>query len=200
MTRETYMAELVQLLQDLPSVEREAAIQYYNDYFEDAGVYKESEVIAELGSPKQVANIIKNGLKQTDTEEEVHSSKLSGGMIFLIVLLLLFLFPIGLLSSLLVIGLVILIFVCVILLAMITFLGGGVQFIGGILFIGSGIVKTFEILWGGLSMICGGIFLCGSGILFLAVSLWIVSFLLPWMFRLVTNMFHKKEKGGVNHA
>ena len=34
MNREQFIRELEQLLKDLPAGEREAAIQYYNDYFD----------------------------------------------------------------------------------------------------------------------------------------------------------------------
>lgn len=45
------MKELEQLLMDLPVDERREAIQYYNDYFDDAGPENEAWVINELGSP-----------------------------------------------------------------------------------------------------------------------------------------------------
>ena len=35
-----------------------AALQYYNDYFDDAGAEKEEEIIAELGSPEEIAAVL----------------------------------------------------------------------------------------------------------------------------------------------
>ena len=55
MDRKTYMKELAYLLQDMSEEEREEALQYYEDYFEDAGPEKEAEVIAELGSLERLA-------------------------------------------------------------------------------------------------------------------------------------------------
>ena len=37
MNREEYMKQLEYLLQDVPDSEREEALAYYQDYFEDAG-------------------------------------------------------------------------------------------------------------------------------------------------------------------
>lgn len=61
MNRKEYIARLEQLLLVLPIEEREEALQYYNDYFDDAGVENEDNVIAELGSPEEVAAKIRAG-------------------------------------------------------------------------------------------------------------------------------------------
>lgn len=59
MNRIQYMTELASLLQDIPEAERRDAMQYYNDYFDDAGEENEQQVIEELGSPAKVAENIK---------------------------------------------------------------------------------------------------------------------------------------------
>lgn len=62
MNRMEFMSRLEQLLQEISESEREAAMTYYRDYFEDAGVENEQEVIDALGSPERVADTIKAGL------------------------------------------------------------------------------------------------------------------------------------------
>lgn len=62
MNRKEYMERLEQLLLVLPEEEREEALQYYHDYFEDAGVENEENVIRELGTPEEVAAKIRAGL------------------------------------------------------------------------------------------------------------------------------------------
>lgn len=62
MTKIEYMNQLEVLLKDLPSEEREAALTYYDDYFEDAGPDNTDTVISELGSPERVAAFIKSEL------------------------------------------------------------------------------------------------------------------------------------------
>ena len=49
MNREEFMAKLKALLGDIPADEREEALQYYEDYFDDAGADNEAEVIREPG-------------------------------------------------------------------------------------------------------------------------------------------------------
>lgn len=62
MSRWEFMRRLEELLSDISPNEREEALQYYNDYFNDAGKENEKEVIDALGSPEQVAKIVKDGL------------------------------------------------------------------------------------------------------------------------------------------
>lgn len=72
MNRNEFMTKLEAQLADIPKEEREEALQYYRDYFEDAGAEHEMDVIRELGSPEQVAETIKADLKydhHTDSGE-----------------------------------------------------------------------------------------------------------------------------------
>jgi len=70
MTKLEFMKELESLLLDIPLEERDEALKYYNGYFEDAGEDHEEEIIAELGSPKQVADIIKADLNSNAADRE----------------------------------------------------------------------------------------------------------------------------------
>ena len=62
MSRAEFMRRLAELLADVSPAEREEAIQYYNDYFDDAGTENEQSVIASLGTPEELAKTIKAGL------------------------------------------------------------------------------------------------------------------------------------------
>lgn len=68
MNRIEFMTKLEALLRNVSVDERKEAIQYYNDYFDDAGSENEDEVIKDLGSPERVAATIKAGLKGPDDE------------------------------------------------------------------------------------------------------------------------------------
>lgn len=69
MNKQQFMAELKQLLGELPAEERDEALSYYEDYFADAGEGNEDRIIAELGSPEKVAYTIKSGLEDVDKTE-----------------------------------------------------------------------------------------------------------------------------------
>ena len=62
MNRKDFMKQLEKLLQNISPAEREEALQYYNDYFDDAGPENEREVIEALGNPAKVAETIKKDL------------------------------------------------------------------------------------------------------------------------------------------
>lgn len=62
MNREQFMRELECLLQNISPTEREEALQYYNDYFDDAGAENEKDVIEALGNPAKIAENIKRDL------------------------------------------------------------------------------------------------------------------------------------------
>lgn len=80
MSRWDFMRQLEELLSDISPNEREEALQYYNDYFNDAGRENEKEVMDALGSPEQVARIVKEGLNESTgtgefTEKGFQSSR-----------------------------------------------------------------------------------------------------------------------------
>ena len=59
MTKYEFLGDLSRLLKDLPEEERNQALHYYEDYFADAGEDNEQEVLNELGSPENIAELIK---------------------------------------------------------------------------------------------------------------------------------------------
>ena len=69
MSKVEFMNQLKNLLWDIPEGEREEALNYYEDYFDDAGAENEAQVIASLGSPEKVATIIKDGLKEDAADQ-----------------------------------------------------------------------------------------------------------------------------------
>lgn len=59
MNRTEFMRQLERLLSTIPESDRQDAIAYYNDYFDEAGAENEERVIRELGSPEELAKTIK---------------------------------------------------------------------------------------------------------------------------------------------
>lgn len=72
MTKNEYIGRLKSCLTALPPNEREEAVSYYEEFFEDAGEENTASVIAELGSPEKLA---KNILSGQDSDEAVWSEK-----------------------------------------------------------------------------------------------------------------------------
>ena len=56
MTKDQFLSELERKLKHLPADERADAVEFYREYFEEAGVENEQRVIAELKSPSHIAS------------------------------------------------------------------------------------------------------------------------------------------------
>lgn len=59
MTKQEFLQRLNRLLADVTQEEREEALRYYEEYFDEAGPEQEQAILNELGSPEKVAAIIK---------------------------------------------------------------------------------------------------------------------------------------------
>ncbi len=81
MSRWEFMRALEKLLSDISPYEREEALQYYNDYFNDAGKENEQEVIKALGSPEQVAQIVRDGLVENGSQGEFTETGFTSGAV-----------------------------------------------------------------------------------------------------------------------
>lgn len=71
MSREEFMKQLENLLNDISEEEKREALEYYRGYFEDAGEENEERILKELESPEKVAETIKADLEMgRDKSEE----------------------------------------------------------------------------------------------------------------------------------
>ncbi len=66
MNREEFLMRLEGMLQSISPTEKEEVLQYYRDYFEDAGPENEQSVIEALGNPADIAENIKKDLQGDD--------------------------------------------------------------------------------------------------------------------------------------
>lgn len=223
MNRIEFMEQLDKLLSELPESERSEAMQYYNDYFDDAGPEHEQEILQELGTPERVAQIIKDGLfdknseKVEYTETGYHGAtyekvmeiadrkKKSGGQtdnqgdsvakILLIIVLAIVALPvvIGALGTLFGVLLA-----AAIVIGVFALLGVGF-IIGGIVMFIYGLVKLFVIPLGAVTLMGGGMVLAGLGILFgLAVAV-VVTVVIPLIWKGIMYLVkwpERKRKGG----
>lgn len=69
MNRNDFMRQLEMMLSDVTPNERAEALEFYNEYFNDAGPENEMNVIRSLGNPARVAASIKAALRGESTGE-----------------------------------------------------------------------------------------------------------------------------------
>ena len=141
MTSEEYLKQLEKYLRKLPQSDYEDAMEYFTEYFADAGPENEQAVIKELGTPKQAAaELMRNLLdKKVDEceamekeEKRKEKKKTTGANVVWIAILALFAAPIGapILISILIVLLCVAL--CVALLDMSVFLIAVVGVVAGI--------------------------------------------------------------------
>ncbi len=78
MNRQEFMRRLEELLDDISPEEKEEALEFYRNYFEDAGEENEEKVIRELESPEKLAASIKAGLSMDGGDMEYTESGILG--------------------------------------------------------------------------------------------------------------------------
>lgn len=221
MNRLEFMEQLETLLSDITDSEREEALQYYNDYLNDAGVENEQEVLESLGTPERLAKVIKEGLNDSSANVESgefsetgyrnyayeeaeknevmkkeNKKQMSGGMIALVVILCIFASPliVAIGSGIFGAGVGILGGILGLVLGI---AGAGIAlFIVALLLIGIGIGELFSIPLAGICLIGAGLLILGLSVFFIWLTVWMFGSAIPWIVRgivkIFNNIFHKK--------
>lgn len=223
MNRQEFLKQLESLLKNIPANEREDALAYYNDYFDEAGIENEQNVIQELGSPQKVAQSIigdvgnsrygeseenygygdsvKNNTQSSyqNQYQDVEKKKFKTWQIVLIALLLVITFPvwIGLVAGLFgtVIGLLGGLFGMLVGLA-----GSALGFvIGGFAVSVLGVLGIISNPLEGVTCLGIGLILAAVGILFALLFILITFKWLPKLFKAIVGwikgLFHRNEGG-----
>ena len=199
MTSQEYLNQLQKYLKKLPQSDYEDAMEYFTEYFADAGPENEQAVIEELGTPKLAAAELMMNLLDKKTDEYVameqeekrkEKKKTTGANIIWIAVLALFAAPIGAPVLISVIIVLLCVALCVALFDMSIFLTAAVGVAVGIKLLLRGILAV-TVSFGGFSLITGmGILLIGISILCIVFGVsfakW-MGWLFVWCARKVTT-------------
>lgn len=150
MGKTEFLRELRQKLARLPEAEVENAMNYYEEYFNDAGVQYEMRVLEELGSPSAVADKLIGEYAISDAE----ARKTKGSSPFLIVTLAICASPIALPLVIVLFSLAFAFFLVLLALGL-----------SGIAVIISGVVATLAGFFVMFSSYSTGLFYIGAGLL-----------------------------------
>lgn len=86
MTRTEYIAKLTKYLRKLPQKDYEVALEYFMEYFEEAGPENEARVIAELGTPKEAAHEVISRLLEEKIVEDKSSLRNKTAILWIAIL------------------------------------------------------------------------------------------------------------------
>lgn len=216
MKKEQFLEELERLLQDISAEEREEAMQYYRDYFDDAGQENEAQILEELGSPEKVAESIKGthqegvfterGYEQPDAgsrqelerrnsgQEKIkephrkEKKKPNGWKIAFLVLVCLLLLPVLLPLGIAVLAVLFAIVAAVVGTAIGIAAAALALLVAGIAVIVVGIGKALLVPAAGLALAGVGLLLLAFGILAVVAIVWCFGKLLPWLIRGIVKL------------
>jgi predicted membrane protein len=209
MTRQEYMEQLKKYLKRLPKEDYENAIEYFSEYFDEAGLQKEQQVMKELGEPKEAARELLLNLLQESVENDQDiveekaavqpeaasgGKKRSPGKIILLAILVLCASPVSL--ALLVGVLAVLLAVVITATAVIFSLGitSIAATAGGIVTVGFGATLVLKSAAAACMMIGGGFLMAGIGILAGVLTIYICKWCANGIGRLVNRFVRKKVR------
>lgn len=210
MNREEYMKRLERALNGISESEKAEALQYYRDYFDDAGVENEQEVMEALGTPENLAETIKKEqMGQQDSfeqnveledayvgatkenEDNKKKNKLSGGTIAAIVILAILASPIILTVAAAVasalVGVVAAIFSAVVsVIAVVLALILVVVICIVAVFVFAGISPFFSVILAGIALMVAGV--C---VFLIMAVVWLFGMALPWLIKGIIKLCKK---------
>ncbi len=211
MNREEYLRLLAIALKDIPQAEKEEALQYYNDYFDDAGIENEQDVINSLGSPAKLAESIQrefadgygkfencrndfqgyNPYVQPYQDNSKRKNKLSGGVIALIVVLCILASPLLLALAAVAVSIVIAIFAAFFALIMVLFAVVLTLVCVGIVCVSVAFALGLSSPFSAALLI--GICIASIGVcIFLVMAIvWLFGVALPWLLKGIGKLFKK---------
>lgn len=86
MTKNDYLQQLDKYLRKLPHQDYQEAMDYFTEYFDEAGPSNESQVIQELGSPKDAAKDIIHNILDEKSDRDYANSKSRLALIWIAIL------------------------------------------------------------------------------------------------------------------
>lgn len=193
MNKNEFLRLLNQKLKNLPNNEREDAIRYYEEYFEEAGIQDSDDVLNELSSPSEIAAQIlsEHAIKGLNSDTKPIKNKISSMWFILLALLVSPLaFPIALpIIILLFVGtLLIFIFGFVFVVVSTSLVGAGVSILA------SGFGSMFTNIGTALMSIGVGIIMIGITVLvFLGVG-YIISKLFNFIVTTINKKLREREE------
>ena len=194
MTREEYMKQLQKHLRKLPQKDYEDAIDYFNEYFDEAGPEGDQQLMKELGSPKEAAADLIANLLGKKLQEDKEIRKTPSRSTMHIAVLALLAAPVA--APLMIAFLAVLFSaaICIVSAIICVFVFGfAILIVGSKLFI-RGIVAVPYSIPGGVMILGTGIFGIGCAILLGILGVYICKWIGLLFIRLVQHFTRKRGK------
>lgn len=178
MTKDDYLKALRANIKNVPADEVTNIIQYYSEYFDEAGAENTAKVIEELGPPKQLATRVcaDYAIREVEQGTGTNNIKKKASNTWLIVLAVIgspVWFPLAIAVAAVLIALV----VAAIMVLVAFGITAAAAILTGVVMIGSGFVAAFSSLPTMAVFVGGGFMIIGVGILSIIAILGIIKLL-----------------------
>ncbi len=193
MNKKEYLQELSKRLSRLPREEMLEALQYYNEYFDEAGEDREEEVIKKLGPPEKVTSQIISECAIKSMNAPAKSVKQGLSTVW-IVILAIFAAPIAAPVAIALAAVVFCIAIAIILVLIAVIVTAAAIAGSGIFSLGAGIIGLFHYFPSGLTIMGAGMVMIGLGILILYISIALTKYVLKWLALLFKKVIKRGKK------
>lgn len=204
MTKNEFLSELRSCLKGLPKDECDAAVSYYEEFFDEAGEENVQDVIIQLGTPKALAESIL--AEQSFSSEEAPkpeyipmtgsvspkaAKKNDGGKIALIIVLCVIFSPVilGLGGT----ALGVITGIAGAILGIVLAFGATAVVLGlvGLVLFGLGITQLPVLPWDGVALLGSSLIVLAFAMVFLLLFVLMCGKLIPAIIRGIVNLFHR---------
>lgn len=192
MTKTEYLLQLDKHLRKLPKADYEEAMAYFTEYFEEAGEGNEAQVMADLGTPKEVANDIIHSILTRSETVTSHKERKKSQMVWLVILGVLSA-PVALPIAFSLLVIILSLFLTVVCLLFSGFLLSFAGFLVGIVTV----VDAFRLLGHGSAFVLGlggGLAALGAALLLAVVSAYLSKIFTQGLVNLVKMILRKIRK------
>lgn len=196
MNKEQYMKTLRRRLRRLPHEDFERAVEYYEEYFAEAGPEGEQQAILDLGTPEEASEQIICELAVKNTQEPVKSVKKGLSAVW-IGILAVCAAPIALPVLFMLLAVVVMMFAVVLSIILVLLSCGGILVISGPLSVLAGFSIVTESIPAAVVCIGDGLIMAGTGLLFVYGMYRLGK---KFLSGLVQMFGHMVKKGGAGNA
>lgn len=191
MTKTEYMKTLSHKLRRLPKEDYDRAIEYFEEYFAEAGAENEQQAVTDLGTPEEAAKTLIMDLAAQNIKEKPQTVKRGLSTLWIAVLAVCSA-PITLPIAICILAVIAILLVCIAMCIGCAVISAAAFAASGILSIIGGIFLLFQSVGNGLATIGFGMFITGASTLLVYAAV----LLFKWFIRKISILLGKLTKGG----
>lgn len=196
MNRQEFFRQLEDQLKKVPHEEALAALEYYREYFDEAGEENEEDVLRELGTPERIVSQIRAEIAMKNLNKEEAPSVKKGISAIWLVILAIFAAPIALPLAIAAVAVVAALSIAALAIVLSLVVAVVAMFCSGIFAVGVGIAYLFSSFSAGLCAVGVGLVTLGITVLMGMLAVFAARGLSRLIARMMNNLLQNTGKRG----